>query len=321
MVIYGVYIVSKSGGLIFNHENNVPKIETEKTFSYPLNIKLNYENKKIVVDFGQRDGIMGKFTLLSEMFYFIKVRTMTQVIRSPCSVVQMKCRNDFLRDNPAYLIETASLTCYNRDTSVVINPERASISPVIQHTEVMRGTEESSTSLTQACINLGIMPDNAVVGHVLLAVNGIPVTGRQLDDSRDVFEVLDNPENFPLDLKFGRPRMTTNEKIFLASMFYPLFAIASQLSPEPRSSGIEVLEADTFRLHCFQTLTGVKFMVVAEPNQGGLEALLKKIYELYADYALKNPFYSLEMPIRCELFDSHLQHLLEHVERTGITYV
>jgi hypothetical protein len=96
-----------------------------------------------------------------------------------------------------------------------------------------------------------------LVGHVLTAVNGIPVTGRQLDDGRDVFDVLKNEELFPLNLKFERPKMTTNEKIFLASMFYPLFAIASQLSPEPRSSGIEVLEADTFKLHCFQTLTGI----------------------------------------------------------------
>lgn len=59
MVIYGVYIVSKSGGLIFNHDHNVPKIETEKTFGYPLDIKLQYENKKVVVAFGQRDGING----------------------------------------------------------------------------------------------------------------------------------------------------------------------------------------------------------------------------------------------------------------------
>lgn len=59
MVVYGVYIVSKSGGLIFNLDHNVPKIETEKTFSYPLDIKLQYENKKIVVEFGQRDGING----------------------------------------------------------------------------------------------------------------------------------------------------------------------------------------------------------------------------------------------------------------------
>lgn len=47
-----------------------------------------------------------------------------------------------------------------------------------------------------------------------------------------------------------------------ASMFYPLFAIASQLSPEKKSSGIEILEADTFRLHCYQTLTGRPSTVV-----------------------------------------------------------
>ena len=47
-----------------------------------------------------------------------------------------------------------------------------------------------------------------------------------------------------------------------------------------------------------QTLTGVKFLVVAEPKQAGCDQLLDKIYELYSDYALKNPFYSLEMPIR-----------------------
>uniref|UniRef100_A0A1B6D6Q7 Trafficking protein particle complex subunit n=1 Tax=Clastoptera arizonana TaxID=38151 RepID=A0A1B6D6Q7_9HEMI len=217
MGIYGVYIVSKSGGLIFNLDSNVPKIETEQTFSYPLDIKLVVENKKVVVSFGQRDGIM--------------------------------------------------------------------------------------------------------VGHVLNAVNGVQVNGLQLEDGRDAMEIIDNKDSYPLSLKFGKPKMTTNEKIFLASMFYPLFAIASQLSPEPKSSGIEILESDTFKLHCFQTLTGVKFMVVAEPSQTGMDILLKKIYELYSDYALKNPFYSLEMPIRCELFDNNLQSLLEQVEKTGVTNI
>jgi hypothetical protein len=71
----------------------------------------------------------------------------------------------------------------------------------------------------------------------------------------------------------------------------------------------------------FSFVPGVKFMVVAEPNQAGMDILLKRIYELYADYALKNPFYSLEMPIRCELFDINLQSLLEQVEKTGISNV
>lgn len=52
-----------------------------------------------------------------------------------------------------------------------------------------------------------------------------------------------------------------------------------------------------------------------------METLLKKIYELYADFVLKNPFYSLEMPIRCELFDVNLQALLEQIESTGVTNI
>ena len=71
MVIFGVYIVSKSGGLIYNHDHNVPKVETEKSFNFPLDIILSYKNKKTVVVFGQRDGINGKFTgLLSTIFTF-----------------------------------------------------------------------------------------------------------------------------------------------------------------------------------------------------------------------------------------------------------
>lgn len=60
MVIYGVYIVSKSGGLIFNHDHMVLRVETERTFSYPLDVKLEYDAKKVTVVFGQRDGINGK---------------------------------------------------------------------------------------------------------------------------------------------------------------------------------------------------------------------------------------------------------------------
>ena len=129
--------------------------------------------------------------------------------------------------------------------------------------------------------------------------------------------MLEDRQSFPLSLKFGRPRVTTNEKIVLASMFYPLYALAVQLSPERGSSGIRELETETFRLCCSQTLTGVKFLVVADPKQAGVDQLLDKIYELYADYALKNPFYSLEMPIRADLFDSNLQQAIDQIERTG----
>jgi trafficking protein particle complex subunit 4 len=60
MVVYGVYVVSKSGGLIFNHDHSVPRIESEKTFSFPLDIKVEFDKKNWKVVFGQRDGIFGK---------------------------------------------------------------------------------------------------------------------------------------------------------------------------------------------------------------------------------------------------------------------
>ena len=120
-----------------------------------------------------------------------------------------------------------------------------------------------------------------------------------------------------MNLKFGRPRITTNEYIILASTFYPLYALSVQLSPETNSSGIQELETDTFKLHCSQTLTGVKFLVITDPKQVGVDQLLEKIYELYGDYALKNPFYSLEMPIRADLFDQNLQLAIDQIERTG----
>jgi len=213
MGVYYVFIVSKSGGLIFDYDNNVPVIENEKTYSYPLDIQLKLENNRVVVAFGERDGI---------------------------------------------------------------------------------------------CI-----------GHALLSVNGQQVTSKELPDGRNVFDVLADKANFPLNLKFGRPKITTNQKIILASMFYPLFALAVQLSPEQGSSGIRELETDTFKLHCNQTQTGVKFIVVTDKSQQGVDQLLDKIYELYADFALKNPFYSLEMPIRADLFEEHLQVAIDQIERTG----
>ncbi|NXA25630.1 TPPC4 protein, partial [Ibidorhyncha struthersii] len=156
--------------------------------------------------------------------------------------------------------------------------------------------------------------DGIRVGHAVLAINGAEVNGRFTADGKDVLEFLGNPANYPVSIRFGRHRLSSNEKLMLASM---LFAIGSQLSPEVGSSGIEMLETDTFKLHCFQTLTGIKFVVLADPRQAGIDSLLRKIYEIYSDFALKNPFYSLEMPIRCELFDQNLKLALEVAEKAG----
>lgn len=55
-----IYIVSKAGGMIYQYEHNFVPIEYEKTFSYPLDIVLDFMNNRVVVTFGQVDNIKGK---------------------------------------------------------------------------------------------------------------------------------------------------------------------------------------------------------------------------------------------------------------------
>lgn len=44
-----------------------------------------------------------------------------------------------------------------------------------------------------------------------------------------------------------------------------------------------------------------------------------RVYDLYTDYVLKNPFYEVEMPVRCELFDVNLFQTISGVhKRWGI---
>ena len=59
MTIFSVYVLNRAGGLIYHYDHYTPKGEVEKTFSYPLDIVLK-EDEKLVVAFGERDGIKGE---------------------------------------------------------------------------------------------------------------------------------------------------------------------------------------------------------------------------------------------------------------------
>ena len=65
-------------------------------------------------------------------------------------------------------------------------------------------------------------------------------------------------------------------------------------------------------LRCLQTVTGIKFIISAEPTtQADLEQVLQDIYLMYTECVLKDPFYELEMPIRSELFVQAVDALLD----------
>ncbi|KAL1634381.1 hypothetical protein SLS56_002391 [Neofusicoccum ribis] len=122
----------------------------------------------------------------------------------------------------------------------------------------------------------------------------------------------------------GLNPLRSNDLLMLAGTFHGVHAITRSLTPaavlptslpssantapslRPQPSGLEVLETAKFRLQCFQTLTGTKFLLFTEPGQPNIDSIIRRIYELYADFVTKNPFYTVEMPIRCEKFDRGL---------------
>lgn len=121
--------------------------------------------------------------------------------------------------------------------------------------------------------------------------------------------------------------LNADKNIVLASLFYACYAnseqiglglanVDSSLAHIPNSTGIKTLEAENFRLDCYETLTKVKFVVISDLSLGSPSTIankqdfLRKIYELYADYVMKNPFYTLNMPINsdnCSLFKTNLE--------------
>ena len=103
----------------------------------------------------------------------------------------------------------------------------------------------------------------------------------------------------------GLPTLTANEYLIAAGTFHGIHAIGAKLNPVPGvvSSGVEVIEAETFKMHCLQTPTGTKLILIASPSHPAPAAVLARLYEAYADY-LKSPFQVPEMPIRSDAFDA-----------------
>ena len=59
------------------------------------------------------------------------------------------------------------------------------------------------------------------VGYSLLAINCEAVSSKQLPNGTSALAFIKDPNNYPVSLKFGRTKLSTNEKIMLASMFHP----------------------------------------------------------------------------------------------------
>lgn len=108
----------------------------------------------------------------------------------------------------------------------------------------------------------------------------------------------------------GLPQLTANEYLIIAGTLHGIHAITSRLSPTGPSSGTQVIEGETFKLNILLTHTGTKFILLTSLVEPTADAMLQKVYEIYAEAVMKNPFHTPEMPIRTEGFDTKITALL-----------
>ncbi|GAA57171.1 trafficking protein particle complex subunit 4 [Clonorchis sinensis] len=183
------------------------------------------------------------------------------------------------------------------------------------------------------CVDFGTV-DEVKPGYAVLSVNNIDAGGTFLEDGREILQVLSDKSNYPVTVKFGRPRLRPNDRIQLASMFQPLHQMARHLSPvidsssDPSdsveksqttniwNSGIQSLESSACRIHCLESKTGVKFLLVTDAKlPSACRESLRRVYEAYTDYVLKNPFYSSNQPFNFDFFTNQVRTICEQIEK------
>ncbi|KAI0785639.1 Sybindin-like protein [Abortiporus biennis] len=108
----------------------------------------------------------------------------------------------------------------------------------------------------------------------------------------------------------GLPTLTSNEYLVLAGTLHGIHAITSRLSPTGSSSGVQVIEGESFKMTIMLTPTGTKFVLLTSVTETTADVILQKVYEVYADAVMKNPFHTPEMPIRSDGFDRRITALL-----------
>lgn len=79
------------------------------------------------------------------------------------------------------------------------------------------------------------------------------------------------------------------------------------------SLAVELHARNVYDININVTHTGTKFLLVTAPQQANVDPYMKKIYDIYSDYVMKNPFQPAEMPIRSDQFDQSLLKFIETI--------
>ena len=89
-------------------------------------------------------------------------------------------------------------------------------------------------------------------------------------------------------------------------LLHSLKSFVNALNPEKLdaldSEPMQSYTTKGYRLHLFETLSGLRFVLTTDPNVDSVQDVLRQAFTLYADLVVKNALYSIGDAIDCQQF-------------------
>ncbi|WVZ72904.1 hypothetical protein U9M48_021291 [Paspalum notatum var. saurae] len=127
--------------------------------------------------------------------------------------------------------------------------------------------------------------------------------------------------------EWHRPLRTldpTQDHKLMFGLLFSLRSFTAKIDPttaEKRNLGVPLLpgqgcsfysfKTNTYKLNFMESPSGIKLILITHPRTGDQRDSLKHIYNLYVEYVVKNPLYAPGTPIKCELFNKHLDQYMQ----------
>jgi len=99
------------------------------------------------------------------------------------------------------------------------------------------------------------------------------------------------------------------DKRLVFGMVFSFKGMINSMSPEEATSGYRKIVCGSFILHCFETLSGLRFIINTDRSCDNLQDTLRHLYaNIFIDTVAKNPLYRYQIGenIVCPLFEEQL---------------
>lgn len=110
------------------------------------------------------------------------------------------------------------------------------------------------------------------------------------------------------------PQRVLEDQSLMYGMLFSMKLFCSKMAPhEDQRTQLHCYRTSAYKLHFYESLTGVKMVLLTDPGTPDLHDVLCELYNsVYIDYVVKNPFVLRDYtsPINCELFSDHVQSFL-----------